>query len=172
MSDAPHLEGAGDPPPEGAPGGNNGLVPVNRRIVTWDALGNPVVRDVPMLTRALVSEIAMAAASMPYVDPDDELAISMGLSPSEFYGKTNLEVMLVKRTREAARTGDTDQVEKILDRLVGKPKAVSETHSVTESYEGFLKRTAGAVKRVGPTAPDSVVDAQVVDPVEDAVDSL
>lgn len=155
-SDAPHLDEANDPPPEGAPNSpDNSLVPVNRRVVTWGPNGTPMVKEIPMLTRAVISEIAMAAASMPYSDPDDDLAIEMGLPPSEFYGMTNLEVMIIKRTRNAALTGDEDKIEKVLDRLIGKPKAISEQHRVTETYEEFLSRTAKEA--------EAIPEAEVVD---------
>ncbi len=91
-----------------------------------------------------------AAATLPYQDANDELAISMGLPPSRFYGMTNLEVMLIKRQEEAARTGESVEVEHILDRLLGKPKATSEVHTTSETYEQYLARVgqSEAEKRV------------------------
>ncbi len=152
-----HLDGANQPPAPGSPGAG-ALVPITQRLVTWDKDGNPLVRNVQVFTRAQVSEIAMAAASEPFIDPNDELAISLGLPPSEFYGATNLEVMLVKQARNAAKTGDTDVVEKILDRLIGRPKQSIEKHEIVESYESALKRI-GAKTR-------AVVDAEIVDPLD------
>lgn len=134
----------------------NGVVPVNRRIVVFDAVsGRPVVQNVPMLTKAQVAEIALAAASQLYVDPNDESALELGLPPSEFYGMTNLEVMLIKQARNAALTGDSDMVEKILDRLIGKPKQTSEI-AKTVTYEGYLTQIA-----------QKVMDATPVEPIEE-----
>lgn len=147
---ATHLDGAATPPALGSPGAG-GLVPVTQRLVTWDAQGNPLVKNVAVFTKAQVSEVAMAAASQLYVDPNDELAIELGIPPSEFYGMTNLEVMLIKQARWAAESGETDVIEKVLDRLIGRPKQSSESHHVHETYEEALKRIGG-----------KVVDAEVV----------
>lgn len=131
------------------------LVPVTSRIVSFDpATGQPVVRDVQVFTRAQVSEIAMAAASLPYSEPDDELALELGLPTSEFYGRPNLEVMLIKQARNAARSGDPDVIEKVLDRLIGKPKTTSENLNISRSYEDVLNDIAA--REAQP------VDAEVV----------
>jgi hypothetical protein len=148
------------------------VVPISRRIVVWED-GIPTVKGVPLLTRENVSEIALAAASLPYVDPDDVLAESMGLPPrSRFRGMTNLEVMLIRRQEEAAAPGANDGIrESILDRLIGKPKTTSENHNITESYEDACNRIAReTVTRARPVSP-SVMDAQVVDP-DPALDGL
>lgn len=140
-------------------------IPITQRIVTWDASGNPVVKAVSVFTKAQVSEIAMAAASAPYVDSaaDDELAISLGLPPSEFYGMTNLEVMLIKQARWAAKSGETEVIDKVLDRLVGKPKQTSENHTITETYEQALQRIA----RKMSAAPIPTTAEPLRDPIDD-----
>lgn len=139
------------------PESDRALAPIPRRIVEWDIEGNPVVRTVSVFSRAQVSEIAMAAASQPYVSPEDELAVALGLPTSEFYGMTNLEVMLVKQARHAAESGDSAVVDKVLDRLVGKPKLTTESHHIHESYEQ-------ALRRIG----QKVVEAEVVrDPLDE-----
>ena len=120
---------------------DDSLIPINRRIVAWDPdTGQPVVQNVPMFTRAQISEIALAAASQPYVDPDDEIKIELGLAPSRFFGRSNLEVMLVKQAEGAAKTGEG--VDSILDRLIGKPKQSLESVKVSMSYEDWLKDVA------------------------------
>jgi hypothetical protein len=146
-----HLDGGNQPPAPGSPGAGS-LIPVNQRIVTWDAQGNPLVRNQQVFTKAQVSEIAMAAASERYVSADDELAVELGIPPSEYYGLTNLEVMLIKQARWAATSGETDVIEKVLDRLIGRPKQTSESHSIVETYEEALKRIGG-----------KIVDAEVVE---------
>jgi len=110
--------------------------------VTWDAEGNPVVKNVQVFTRAQVSDIAMAAASAPYITADDELALALGLPPSEFHGMSNLEVMLIKQARWAAASGETDVIEKVLDRLIGRPKTTAEVKSLSLGYEDMLKEIA------------------------------
>lgn len=155
--DAPHLALTHQQSPAlGTPG--TGLSAVNRRIVVWEN-GVPVVRTETCFTKAQVSDIAMAAASQPYVTADDELAIELGLPPSRFYGMTNLEVMLLKQAENAARTGDGQEVDRILDRLIGKPLAKSENLNISDTYEK-------ALERIGKAAAAKPIDAQVVSPLE------
>lgn len=138
-----HLDEASKPPAPGTPGAG-GLVPVVQRLVTWDAQGNPVVRNTAVFTKVQIADLQMAAASAPYLDPNDELAVAIGLPPSEFYGMSNLEVILIKQARYAASSGERDYINDVLDRLQGKPKTTAEVHSTTESYEQFLVRVGRA----------------------------
>lgn len=159
----PHLEGAGLPPPPGAPGGG-GLSVVTRRVTQWEN-GLPVVRDVPMLTKSQIVDTIAAVVSLPYFDPEDELRVEMGLKPSRFYGMTNAEAMITRLVDNAARTGDKDEVEKILDRLLGKPKQTSETIKTTLTYEDRLKEIAARrAQTATPAVRTDVVEAQVVPP--------
>lgn len=159
MAGETHLDGAGKPPAPGAPGAG-GLVPVNQQIVTWDGEGNPIVKTQRVFTKAQVSEIAMAAASQPYVDPNDELAVALGLPPSRFYGMSNLEVMLIKQAEYAASSGERDYVNDVLDRLIGKPVAKSESHNINETYDQALQRIAKAA--AAKAKPANIVDAEIV----------
>lgn len=131
---------------------------ITRQIVTWEN-GAPVVSNVPILAPKQISDIGAAVVAMPYITADDELAIEMGLPPSEYYGKTLMEVMLIKQAREAARTGDREDVEAILDRRLGKPKTTAENHNITETYEGALNRIAAAAN-----AKPAPMDAEIVEP--------
>lgn len=137
-------------------------MPVNQQIVTWDADGNPVVRAVRVFTKAQVSQIALAAFSQPYVDPNDELAIAIGLKPSRFYGMTNLEVAMVRQA-EAAAKGDLDAHEALLDRAIGKPKQSVEKE-LGDNYAQALDRIAkaAAAKAAGSGPAGQVLDAEVV----------
>ena len=128
----------------------------NRRLVKW-VDGSPVLESLPMFTPAQVTDLMFAAAALPYSDPDDELAISMGLPPSRFYGMTNLEVMVIRRQEAASKTGEG--AEPIFDRLLGKPKATAEIHTTTETYEQYLARIAKSEssKRVDAARPVNVV---------------
>lgn len=152
-----HLD-AREPPVPGTPGAG-GLVPVLQRIVTWDSQGNPLVRNHAVFTKIQVSDIAMAAASALHVDPDDELAVALGLPPSEFYGMSNLEVMLIKQARWAAKSGETDVIEHVLDRLIGRPKQVSESKSLELTYEDYLKEVGRReAKRAQPSVEAEILD--------------
>ena len=131
------------------------LPAVHQRIVTWEG-GVPVVKNVPVITESVVAAVQAAAAAQLYVDADDALAAELGLPPSRFSGMTNIEVMLVKRTELAAKTGDDDRIERVLDRLVGKPKTKGEVHSVSETYEQFLERTAKKAPPPRDVTPESL----------------
>ena len=120
-----------------------GPAAVNRRLVVFDpATGLPVVKTIAQFTKTQIADLAMAVAGLPYTTPEDELAVELGLPPSRFYGMTNLEVMLIRRQERAAQTGDRDEVEAVLDRLIGKPLAKSESARVNVSYEDFLRAAA------------------------------
>ena len=146
----------------------NALVPVQRRLTGWDERGQPVVYSAPMLTKSQIADIVTAAVSQPYEEEGDALAIEMGLPPSKFYGRTNIEVMLIRLAEHAARTGDKDEVEDFLDRLLGKPKQTSEVVKTTLTYEDRLKeiaaRRAAAAKSTVPTSPQ-IVEAEVIEDI-------
>ena len=139
MPRSPHLDHDDNTAPPGAPGGMS-ISPIKRQIVQWEN-GIPIVKGVPMFTRAQISEIALAAASMPYEDPNDALAIELGLPPSEFYGMTNLEVMFIRQARAAA-AGDSEAREALIDRIAGKPKTTAEVVKTTLTYEDRIKEIA------------------------------
>lgn len=108
-----------------------------------------------MFTKQQVSDIIVAAATELY-DADPILE-------PEFVGKTNLEVMVARGIRRAARSGDMDPV---LDRIIGKAKTIGEMTKVNVDYETYLRQLAAKGGGEAPPkeghAPD-IVDAQVVD---------
>lgn len=128
----------------------------------------PVVKDAPLFTPAVIKDVHTAALAELYSEPDDAFAIEMGLPPSEFYGRTLLEVMAIKRARYAARSGDDDVFERILDRELGKPKTTSENTNVNVSYADALTKI-GEAETARKIAAAKVVDAHIVEPWEDLV---
>jgi hypothetical protein len=136
---------------------------LNRQLIEW-VDGAPVVKTMTLITAPQIKDLHAASLTQIYSEPYDDLAIEMGLPPSRFYGMTLLEVMLIKRAENAARSGDSDEVERILDRELGKPKTTAEVHSVSETYEQACLRIARAeeAKRVA-SAKVVVVDADVVE---------
>ena len=126
--------------------------------------GAPTVIVQPYLPKAKIQTLAIQALSLPYTDENDELAIEMGLPPSEFYGRPMIEVMIIKRTRAAARTGDDDKIERTLDRAIGKPETTSKNVNLNGSYEDFLKAAANLMKNAPRPQPDSPTEAEVVPP--------
>lgn len=157
-----HLDGAGKPPAPGSPGAG-ALVPIMQRLVTWGADGNPVVRTSAVFSKQQIGDLQMAAASSFFTDPNDELAIAIGLPPSEFYGMTNLEVMLIKQARYAATSGEREYINDVLDRLQGKAKTTAEVHSTVETYEQFLARVGrAAAAKAKPV--NGVHEAEIIPP--------
>lgn len=137
---------------------------VQRRLVAWDPLtGEPITKSVPMLPKEQLRDIALAAMSLPYAPGTLENEIA----DAEFRGMTNAEVMLIKMTREAAATGDSDLVEKLLDRVLGRPKQSSEVLKVHANYEDYLKSLAA--KTPAPAEEAIPVKAE---PVGEIVDIL
>ena len=141
------------------------MVAINRRIVGWNPqTGSPEITNVPMLTKAQIVDIVAAAVSLPYKEPGDDLAVELGLPPSEFYGMTNMEVMLIRLSRAAAATGSREDVETLLDRLLGRPHATSETIKTTMTYEDRLKDIQRRrMERAIPVAGKSAEIITVVD---------
>lgn len=140
------------PPTAGGPpdAQNPSAVPVLTRVVVF-INGQPQVQNVPMFTKQQVKDILVASVTELY-DADPTLE-------PQYVGKTNMEVMLSKRVKRAALTGDDDAVEKLLDRLIDKPKTVNEskTLEIKGSYEDVLKDIA---RRTQDEA--ELVDAEVV----------
>ena len=126
----------------------------------------PVVTTQPYIPKAKIQQLALQALSLPYTSANDELAIELGLKPSDYYGRPLVEVMVVKAALAAAQSGDVDIIEKVLDRAIGKPKTSSENLNMNGSYEDFLKAAAELMK---PKGPRPVEDAEVVEADEFAV---
>lgn len=139
---------------------------VLRRLVTIDPqTGGPVVTTAPYIPKAKIQTLALQALSLPYTSPEDELAIELGLQPSDFYGRPLVEVMVLKAALGAARTGDIDMIEKVLDRAIGRPKTSSENLNLNGSYEDFLK-AAAALMSPAPNgaAPEPYVEVTDAEP--------
>lgn len=132
-----------------------------RQLVVWEG-GVPIVKNVPLITAVQVKDLHAAALTQLYSEPDDDLKIEMGLPPSRFFGMTLIEVMLIRRAENTARSGNSDDVEKILDRELGKAVARSENHNVNETYDQVLKRIAASENAKAKAAP-VIVDAEVVE---------
>lgn len=124
---------------------------VQRRLLVRDKDGNPTLAVVPLVTKAVMQDLHNAAAAMPYASPEPD-----PLHPDHFYdGMSCAEVMVRKRQTRAAFTGE--DVEPVLDRLMGKPKQTSESLRINVTYEERIKQIA---KDVSSRAP---IDAEVME---------
>lgn len=108
----------------------------HRRILGFDAQGQPSVAIVPLVTKGAMQDLYNAAAAQPY-EPDPANPLD-----AQYAGLSCAEVIVRKQITRAARTGDVGEV---TDRLMGKPKQTSETVRVNITYEERLKRIAQGI---------------------------
>ncbi len=104
-------------------------------VVNW-ASGNPVVEYSRMLTKDTITQLPIAALSMPYKRTEEEIFLGEDL---EFEGLTNAEVMDIRMARAAAR-GDKESYKIIKDRVLGKPKQEVVKTELTMSYSEYLDK--------------------------------
>lgn len=123
--------------PLAAPPAHLGGAVIQRRLLDFDAEGNPCVVTVPLVTKSQLQDLWAAAGAAPYLVADplsEEYRLYHGLSCAE--------VMVRKRMLEAARTGEQVSVDGVMDRLMGRPKQSSETTKLVLSYEDRLAEIA------------------------------
>ena len=130
-----------------------GLMPAvpHKRMITWDEVtGLPVPTDVPILEKPQVEALALTTLALPYRTPplavgatEREIEFHKELleQEKEFVGMNNGEVMMVRMARAAA-SGDLAAADKLLDRVLGKPKQSSEVKTMSISYEQFMENLA------------------------------
>lgn len=117
---------------------------VQRRILAFDREGNPALAVVPLVTKAVMQDLHNAAAAMPYTSPE----INPAHPDHQYDGMSCAEVMVRKRQARAAYTGE--DVEPVLDRLMGKPKQTSESLRINVTYEERIKQIAKDVSARPP----------------------
>lgn len=121
--------------------------------MAWDASGNPVLSTVPLATPAAMQQLYSAAAALTFECPDPK-------HPDHRFHGMSLAEVIVRKQIERAASGIGDD-EKVLDRLMGKPKQKTEQLRVNISYEEFLRDVAS---KTGGAPPPDIVDAEVVKP--------
>ena len=147
--------------------GSPGLV--QKRLIVWGPDGVPRPSSVPALTSQGISDLAAVAASLPYkLRPlktfpplsKDASAVEKGRRQQEeeeaqreyedeleFQGMTNAEVMIIRMARTAA-SGDQAAADRMLDRILGRPKQSVETKSMSMTYADVLKEKAARAAAV------------------------
>ena len=115
------------------------LVPVQKRIIEWHD-GQPVLAVQPVLSKAHVTSLYFITAAQPY-EVTDPLDPDFG----KYDGMTIAEVLVRKQLERAAKSGNTAEIEIVMDRLIGKPLSRSENLTVNDTYENYLKRLAGKI---------------------------
>lgn len=106
-------------------------------IIKW-VDGKPVPTEKEILTKEAVTELPIAVMSIPY--KRTPLEIEFGID-EDLEGMSNGEVMMLRMSRDAAR-GDHKATDMLLDRILGKPKMVSENKNLNLSYQDYLLELA------------------------------
>lgn len=101
---------------------------IDSSALDWSA-GEPVLKDRPTATPTVVRNMFFEVLSCTYQMTDED-------DPS-WEGKSNLEVMVRKATRNACQ-GDMEAMKEVLDRSVGKAKQIVESASVSLTYQEYL----------------------------------
>lgn len=125
-----------------APRSEVAIVPVLKSVTRWDKNGLPMAGAVPTLTQQSIRECYLAAAAQPFVveDPFDP-------DFGKYEGMTIAEVLIRKSFEHALSSGDLSRIEIVMDRLIGKSVAHSESKNLvaTTNIEAWLKERAAAV---------------------------
>ena len=106
-------------------------------IIKW-VDGKPVPTEREIITKEAVSELPIAVMSVPYKRTPLEIEFNID---EDLDGMTNGEVMMLRMSRDAAR-GDHKATDMLLDRILGKPKMVSESKNLNLSYQDYLLELA------------------------------
>ena len=104
-------------------------------VIVWED-GIPCVKLVEMLEKDNITDLPIAALSLPYVRSDKDIFLERDL---EFEGKSNAEVMNIRLARKAAN-GNIQAIKTITERVLGKPKQQIEKHTVSETYLEWMER--------------------------------
>lgn len=109
----------------------------DQTILKW-VDGKPVPTQVKIMNKEAVAELPIAVLSLPY--ERSELEKELGVD-EEFEGMSNGAVALVIQARRASR-GNSNALDMLLDRAIGKPKQQVENKNFTLTYEDWLKEKA------------------------------
>ncbi len=100
--------------------------------------GTPTVVYRQMITPEVLSDLPLAALSLPYKRSEEDIFLG---NEEEFEGRTNAEVMNIRLARRAA-AGEMEATKLIQDRILGRPKQQIESRSVTQTYTQYLEMLA------------------------------
>ncbi len=106
-------------------------------IIKW-VDGKPVPTEREIITKEAVSELPIAVLSVPYKRTPLEIEFKID---EDLEGMNNGEVMMLRMSRDASR-GDHKAAVELLDRILGKPKMVSETKNLNINYQDYLEELA------------------------------
>ncbi len=118
--------------------------------------GKPVPKESPILTKDAVSELPITVMSVLYKRTPLEKEFSID---EDLEGMTNGEVMMLRLSRDAAR-GNHKATEQLLDRILGKPKMVTESKNMNLNYQDYLEEIARKDAESEPKEADININSQ------------
>ena len=106
-------------------------------VIKWQQ-GKPVPTKREIITKEAVDQLPLTVISIPYKRTPLEIEFNID---EELEGMTNGEVMMLRMSQSAAR-GNFKATDMLLDRILGKPKMVSESKNLNLSYQDYLLELA------------------------------
>ncbi len=106
-------------------------------VIKW-VDGKPVPTEKNILTKEAVTDLPITVMTVLYRRSPLEIEFKID---ERFEGMTNGEVMMLRMAEDAAR-GDHKAADMLLDRILGKPKMVSENKNLNFSYQDYLQEIA------------------------------
>lgn len=112
-------------------------MPNKQMIIKW-VEGRPVPTKREIITKEAVADLPITVLSIPYRRTPLEIEFKIDV---HLEGMTNGEVMMLRVAEDAAR-GDHKAADMLLDRILGKPKMVSENTNLNVNYTDLLEEFA------------------------------
>ena len=109
-------------------------MPDKQKIIKW-VDGKPVPTEREIISKEAVADLPITVMSVPYKRSPLEIEFKID---EDLEGMTNGEVMMLQMSRSAAR-GDHKAADMLLDRILGKPKMVSESKNLNINYQDYLE---------------------------------
>lgn len=138
----------------------NNRQPPSGQLINW-VDGNPVPVYCPPRDNKQIGDAFRAALSLEYepvtkLSPDGEETIDP--KEEQYIGLTNLEVMAIRRAKEAATSGNIDASNFVLDRVVGKPKQTTEALIINTSWREAINAVGKQMLEDGEITLDVIPD--------------
>lgn len=109
-------------------------------IFEWED-GAPKPRGSKSMKKEQLQDLYHASLGIMYQGDWDPMTQTYVIDPL-YAGMTYGQMMVFKQVRKAAESGEANLIEKVMDRVLGKPKQAMETVTMSLSYEEFMLRSA------------------------------
>ena len=122
----------------------------SNQMFTW-VDNMPVPRVSKSMQKEQIQQLYHAAGGLPYRGIWNPTAQQYEIEDARFIGATNFEVMVMKDIEAACSSDGEKARERVMDRVLGKPKQAVESTSLTMSYADFLEESARRDAMEDPT---------------------